>query len=120
MWKLGAFRLKISTFSRLLVVASYPRRITCRICYDLVAGMWHLKSNSISSALPAQKVSMGLVVNLKAMQQPTILFIIATSIVFIIIVINCQLAFKLDHQVLGRQSSNLSFLNFLSLALSGR
>ena len=64
---------------------------------------------------------MGLVVNLKTMQQPTILvtffqireyihrtigielvyfFIIATSIVFIIIVINCQLAFKLDHQVL--------------------
>ena len=62
---------------------------------------------------------MGLVVNFQTMQQPTILvtffqireysqdyrhrasliFIIATSIVFIIIVINCQLAFKLDHQV---------------------
>ena len=64
---------------------------------------------------------MGLVVNLKTMQQPTILvtffqtreyshrtigielvqfFIVATSIVFIIIVINCQSAFKRDHQVL--------------------
>ena len=64
---------------------------------------------------------MSLVVNLKTMQQATILvtyfqireyrhkfigielaqfFIIATSIVFIIIVFNCQLAFKIDHQVL--------------------
>ena len=65
---------------------------------------------------------MGLVVNFKTMQQPTsdlsssqrythrtigiaraslIFFIIGTSIiVFIIIVINCHLAFKLDHQVL--------------------
>ena len=60
---------------------------------------------------------MGLVVNFKTMQQPTNLmtffqiivrtigielvyfFILATSIVFIIIVINSQLAFKLDHQV---------------------
>ena len=68
---------------------------------------------------------MGLVVNCKTVQQPTILvtffqitesivrtrhrgrgieivkvFIIATSIVFIILVINCQLAFKFDNQVL--------------------
>ena len=65
---------------------------------------------------------MGLVVNLKTMQQPTILvtiffqireyshrtkgielvysFIIVTSIDFIVIVINCQLDSKLDHQVL--------------------
>ena len=63
---------------------------------------------------------MDLVVNFKTMQQPTLLvtffkireysqdyrhrasliFTIATSIVFIIIVINCQLAFKLDYQVL--------------------
>ena len=68
---------------------------------------------------------MGLVVNSETKQQPTILvtffqiteiivrtthkgigiekvyvFIIATSIVFIFFVINCQLAFKLDHQVL--------------------
>ena len=64
-WKLGAFGLKIGTFRRLLVVASYPYRIPCRIYYDLVAGMWHLKRSSISSALPTQKVSMVLVVNLK-------------------------------------------------------
>ena len=55
---------------------------------------------------------MGLVVNFKTMQQPTILvtffqirefFIIATSIgfKFIIIVINCQTGFKLDYQVLA-------------------
>ena len=77
---------------------------------------------------------MDLVVNLKTMQQPTILvtffqtreyshrtigielvqfFIVATSIVFIIIVINCQLAFKLDHQILSRQSSNFSFFQIL-------
>ena len=63
---------------------------------------------------------MGLVVNFKTMQQPTILVIFFqireysqdyrnraslifysyTNIAFIIIVINCQLAFKLDHQVL--------------------
>ena len=83
---------------------------------------------------------MSLVVNLKTMEQSTILviffqiteyslrtigielvyfFIIATRIVFIIIVINCQLAsFDFYYQVLGRQSSNLPFLNSLSLALS--
>ena len=60
---------------------------------------------------------MGLVVNFKTMQQLTILvtffqinyrhraslffFIIATSIVSIIIIINWQLAFKLDYQVLA-------------------
>ena len=63
---------------------------------------------------------MGSVVNFKTMQQPTILvnffksesivrtigielgklFIMATSIVFVIIVINCQLVFKIDLQVL--------------------
>ena len=60
---------------------------------------------------------MGLVVNFKTMQQPLNLmtffqiivraigielvyfFILATSIVFNIIVINSQLDFKLDHQV---------------------
>ena len=75
MWKLGAFGLKIGTFPRLLNVASYPCQLLCRIYYDLVAGMWHLKRSSISSALPTQKVSMGLVVNFKTMQQPTILVI---------------------------------------------
>ena len=64
MWKLGDLGLKIGTFPRLLNVASYP----CCIYYDLVAGMWHLKRSSISSALPTQKVGMGLVVNLKTMQ----------------------------------------------------
>ena len=64
---------------------------------------------------------MGLVVNFKTMQQPTILetffqireysqgyrykpslifYYTYQYIIFIIIVINCQLAFKLDHQVL--------------------
>ena len=75
MWKLGAFGLKIGNFPHLLVAASYPCRIPCRIYYGLVAGMWHLKGSSISSALPTQNVSMGLVVNLKTMQQPTILVI---------------------------------------------
>ena len=68
MWKLGASGLKIGTFPRLLNVASYPCQLLCRIYYDLVAGMWHLKRISISSALPTQKVGMGLVVNLKTMQ----------------------------------------------------
>ena len=68
MWKLGASGLKIGTFPRLLNVASYPCQLLCRIYYDLVAGMWHLKRSSISSALPTQKVGMGLVVNLKTMQ----------------------------------------------------
>ena len=67
MWKLRAFGLKIGTFPRLLVVVSYP----CRIYHGLVAGMWHLKRSSITSAWPTQKVSMGLVVNFKIMQQPT-------------------------------------------------
>ena len=70
MWKLGAFGLKIGTFPRLLVVASYPRRTRCHIYYGLVAGMWHLKRSSTSST---QKVSMGLVVNLKTMQRPAML-----------------------------------------------
>ena len=73
MWKLGAFGLKIGTFPRLLVVASCPCCMPCRIYYNLVAGMWRLKRSSISLALPTQKVSMGLVVNLKTMKQPTIL-----------------------------------------------
>ena len=75
-WSLGAFGLKIGTYPRLLVVASYPCRVPCRNYYGLVAGMWHLKSSPICSALPTQKVSMGLVVNLKTMQQPTILVIL--------------------------------------------
>ena len=45
---------------------------------------------------------MGLVINFKKIEQPTILVIFFeirgyTSIVFIIIVINCQLAFNLDN-----------------------
>ena len=93
---------------------------------------------------------MGLVVNFKTIQQPTILvtffqvrldqlksdqtssmtivltilsrvqsglqaqsqsnfFIIATTIVFIIIVINCQLAFKFDHQVLQTEQQLVIF-----------
>ena len=75
MWKLGVFDLKIGTFPHLLVAASYRCRIPCRIYYGLVAGMWHMKSSSISSALPTQNVSMGVVVNLKTMQQPTTLVI---------------------------------------------
>ena len=52
---------------------------------------------------------MGLVVNFKTMQQPTILVTFFQireysqdyrHSVIIIIVFNCQLAFKLDHQVL--------------------
>ena len=35
--------------------------------------MCHLKHSSISSVLPAQKVSMGLLVKFKTIQQPTIL-----------------------------------------------
>ena len=74
MWKLGAFALKIGTFPRLLVVASYLCRIdTFCVYYGLVAGMWDLKRSSISSALPNQKVSIGLVVNFKTIQQATIL-----------------------------------------------
>ena len=69
---LGALGLKIGTFPRLFVVASYSCCIPCRIYYGLVGGMWHLKRSSISSALPTQKVSLGLL-NLKTMQQPTIL-----------------------------------------------
>ena len=71
--KARGFWFKIGTFSSLLVVASYPCRIPCRIYYGLVAGMWYLKWSSISSALPTRKISMGLVVNLKTMQKPTIL-----------------------------------------------
>ena len=73
MWKLGVFGLKIGTFPRLLVVARYLCSILGRIYYGQVADMWHLKRSSISSALPTQKVIVGLVVNLKAMQLPTIL-----------------------------------------------
>ena len=74
MWKLRAFGLNIGTFLRLLVVPSYTCRIVpCHIYYGLVAGIWHLKRSSISSALPTQRVSMGLVVNFKTMEQPTFL-----------------------------------------------
>ena len=123
MQKLGAFGLKIGIFLRLLVVASYPCRIgtVLHLYYGLVAGMWHLKRSSFSSASPTQKVSMALVVNFKTMHQPTILvtffqirgysqdyghraslifYYSYQYIFFIIIVTNCQLAFKLDHHVL--------------------
>ena len=79
---------------------------------------------------------MGFVVNFKTMQHPTILmtffqireynqdyrhrasliFIIVTSIVFIIIVINCHLAFKLDHQVLQTEYQQLAILKLSDLA----
>ena len=72
MLKLGAFGLKIGTFTCLLVAASYLCRISCGIYYGLVAGMWYLKRSSISSALPTQKVGMGLAVNLKKVHHPAI------------------------------------------------
>ena len=81
-------------------------------------------------------------VNFKTMQQPTFLvtffksesivrtidialvkfFIIATSIVFINIVIKCRLTFKLDHQVytIERIETRRSEILLLSLALSKR
>ena len=71
---------------------------------------------SVAQSVPLNSVqlkrlaSMGLVVNFKTMQQPTILVTFFQireysqddmhSVVIIIIVFNCQLAFKLDHQVL--------------------
>ena len=84
MWKLEAFGLKTGTFPSLLVLASYPFRILCRIYYGLLAGMWHLNHSSISSALPTQKVNMNLVVNLKTMQQPTILVTFFKSEIIVI------------------------------------
>ena len=80
---------------------------------------------------------MDLVIKFRTMQQPSSdlssnqryihrtigiesnFFIVATSITVFAIIINCHLAFKLDHQVL-RQCSNLSSLNSLGLALSER
>ena len=63
----------VGTFPCLFVAASYPCLIPCRIYDGLVAGMWHLKHSSISSALPTQNVSVDLVANLKILQQQTIL-----------------------------------------------
>ena len=83
---------------------------------------------------------MGLVAKLQIMQQPTTLVtfcqirrvqlqeyrlrvsIIASSIVFIIIAINCEVAFKLDHQVLQTEQAQAVdchsyVLNSLNLAL---
>ena len=65
------------SFQPKCVIFSQHRRIDTllHLYYGLVAGMWHLKRSSISSASPTQKVSMGLVVNFQTMQQPTILVI---------------------------------------------
>ena len=56
---------------------SYPCRIPCRIYYDLVTGMWHLKRGSVSSfnstIQQPKEVVMDLVVKLQTMQQLIIL-----------------------------------------------
>ena len=116
----GLFGLNIGNFPRLLIVASYP----CRICtlphLLIVASMLHLKRSLISSVLQLKRLAWvqwltlkqcnsqlvtflqirDILIGLQAQSQSNF-FIIATSIiVFIIIVINCHLAFKLDHQVL--------------------
>ena len=50
-----------------------------------------------------------MVIGLQAQSQSNFLLQLATSIVFIIIVINCQLAFKLDHQVLQTEQQLVIF-----------
>ena len=61
MWKLGDFGLKISTF---------PSLLPCCICYGLVAGMWHKRT---------QNVGMGLVGKLETMQQLTVIVTFSQS-----------------------------------------
>ena len=75
--------------------------------------MSHLKRSSTTLSLIRSKHGMDLVIRLQIMQQLTTLVIFFkseeyraslifyySSVVFIIIVINCQAAFKLNHQIL--------------------
>ena len=74
-------------------------------------------ANQFSDLFSSQKI---IVIGVQAQSLSNFLYY--NSIVFIIIIIiiiNCQVAFKLDIRYY-RQSSNLSFLNSLSLALSER
>ena len=66
MWKLGAFGFKISTFPRLLVVATVSHILACDIwsVAQSVAFIWSVTN---------PKIWYGLVVKLQTMQQLTIL-----------------------------------------------
>ena len=109
---------------------SYSCCIPCRMYYHgLVAGMGHLKHSSINSfnsiIYQPKKLAWvqwlnykqynsqltilvtffsnqkSLVIGVQAQSQPNFLLQLASSIVFIIIVINCEVAFKLYHHVLA-------------------
>ena len=90
-----AFGLKISTFPYLLILL-YPCHRSCCIYYGLVADMWHLKSGSVSLAYIR---SMRFFKSEECSHRSIGIKLVLLLFLLLFIVIICQVASKLDHQV---------------------